>query len=451
MSLIRNTISSVRQKIQNKEHRAPVYFTVSSLGMTVAGLLSTIATTHYINPRDLGLWASVSLAAVYASFLMAGLSNGLSRELPYYLGANDTNMAQRLAATTLFYTLLCCVLTTLGTVAAIVYLISKHASSQVIYSVIAVAILIIIKFYTNYLFTTFRSKNSFVALSWVQVWQTIVTVVALPLLVLGYGGMLVRTVLISALGLYWMHRARPMMVTPSWNTKSFKLLFKTGIMIFAPDYVAGAAGTFDKVALLKYGGVEQLGYYALALSAYSAFQSVPTSIAHYVYPRMSHHYGRTNNPRVIWGIAWKTNLIVLACMLPIAVVGSLLMPPSVRLLFPKYVAGTRAAEIALFAGAAYGATVGTNALSSMKAWSHLVSYQLLYSLLLVVGPFLGVRFASTPLTGVAYGVLGANVGGAILGLLITFSATHSNAVVPQDPTEPDVVAQPSIGEPEQVV
>jgi O-antigen/teichoic acid export membrane protein len=218
---------------------------------------------------------------------------------------------------------------------------------------------------------------------------------------------------------------------------SFSLLLKTGIPIFATDYISNCAGTFDRVVLLKFGGIEQVGLYALAISAYAAFQVVPQSIAHYVYPRMSHHYGRTNNPRVLWVIAWKTSLIVAGSMIPIAVVGCWLLPTGVKFLFPKYVAGTHAAEIALFTAVAYGATMGANALASLKAWSYLFAYQLSYAGLLFVAPFVGVRLFSSPLNGVAYGMLGANLLGAILSLTITFAATRrklGNALSGDSPT-----------------
>jgi hypothetical protein len=150
---------------------------------------------------------------------------------------------------------------------------------------------------------------------------------------------------------------------------------------------------------------------------------------------MSHHYGRTNNPRVLWGMAWKTSLIVVGSMIPIALAGCWLLPASVKFLFPKYVTGTHAAEIALFTAVAYGATQGANALASLKAWSHLFAYQLSYAGLLAIAPFIGVRMFSSPLDGVAYGMLGANLVGAILALGITFAATHgkSNNTLTVDP------------------
>jgi O-antigen/teichoic acid export membrane protein len=436
--LLRGAFSSVREKWRSKEHRAPVFFTASSILLSVAQLLSGVVIVHYIGPREMGLWASVSLALTYAFFALAGVQNGLSRELPYYLGANNEGMARRLAATTLFYTAGGCLLALFAGAGAVALLIEKHSDSKLTYAVAAVTLLVMFKFYQNYLFVTFRSKNSFMDLARVQVWQAALMVLALPLLLLRYDGMLLRYVLVAGLGLYLMHRARPMAVVPSWKMDSFSLLLKTGIPIFATDYISNCAGTLDKVALLKFGGIEQVGLYALAISAYAAFQVVPQSIAHYVYPRMSHHYGRTNNPHVLWGMAWKTSLIVVGSMIPIAVVGCWLLPTAVRFLFPKYVAGTHAAEIALFTAVAYGATMGANALASLKAWSYLFAYQLSYAGLLAVAPFMAVRLFSSPLDGVAYGMLGANLVSAILALGITFAATHrkSGNTLGGDPAAP---------------
>jgi O-antigen/teichoic acid export membrane protein len=427
-----SAFSSAREKWRTKERRAPVFFTASSILLSVAQLLSGVAIVHFVGPREMGLWASVNLALTYAFFALAGMQNGLSRELPYYLGANNDGVARRLAATTLFCTAGACLLAFFAGAGVVVFLIWKHSDSKLTCAVAAVTLLVMFKFYSNYLFVTFRSKNSFMDLARVQVWQAGLIILALPLLFLRYDGMLLRYVLVGGASLYLMHRIRPMAVVPSWRMDSFSLLLKTGIPIFATDYITNCAGTLDKVALLRFGGVEQVGLYALAISAYGAFQVVPQSIAHYVYPRMSHHYGRTNNPKVLWSIAWKTSLIVVVSMIPIAVVGCWLLPMAVTLLFPKYAAGVHAAEIALFTAVAYGATMGSNALASLKAWSHLFAFQFSYAGLLVVAPFLGVRVFSSPLEGVAYGMLGANLLSAVLALGITFAATHrksDNALV----------------------
>lgn len=447
-------VSLVKGIWRNKEHQGPVLFTASSIGLSVAQMASGIVIVHYVAPAEMGIWSSVSLALVYSLFVLVGIQNGLSRELPYYLGANNEEMARSLAATTLFYTSVGCILSLVGGACVVVVLLREDRDPKLIYAVAAMSLMVTFQFYQYYLFLTFRSKNSFLKLARVQIWQASIMLLTLPLLFLfHYEGMLLRAVLVAGLALYLMHRVRPIVVRPAWSSASFWLLIKTGLPIFATDYVRTVCGTVDKLVLLRFAGVEQVGLYALATTAAAAFQVLPQSIAHYVYPRMSHHYGRTNNPRVLWGIAYKVTLVVVAAMIPVALIGYFLLPWTVKMLFPKYVAGTHAAQIMLFASVASGATIGANALSSLKAWSHLIGFQFSYAALTASAPFFGIHMFKSPLNGVAYSVLIANVISVILALGFTYAATHSHKttgfgtlasapeVPPVDPSEvPDEVA-----------
>jgi O-antigen/teichoic acid export membrane protein len=420
-------VSLVQGIWRNKEHQGPVLFTASSIWLSVAQMASGIVIVHYVAPKEMGIWSSVSLALVYSLFVLVGIQNGLSRELPYYLGANNEEMARSLASTTLFYTSIGCILSLVGGTCAVAVLLWERRDSKLIYAVAAMTLMVTFQFYQYYLFLTFRSKNSFLKLAWVQTWQAFIMLFTLPLLFLfHYEGMLLRAVLVAGLALYLMHRVRPIVVRPAWSTASFWLLIKTGLPIFATDYVRTVCGTVDKLVLLKYVGVEQVGLYALAVTAAAAFQVLPQSIAHYVYPRMSHHYGRTNNPRVLWGIAYKVTLVVVVAMIPVALVGYLVLPWAVKALFPKYVAGTHAAQIMLFASVAGGATISSNALSSLKAWSHLIGFQFSYAGLTAVAPFIGIYMFKSQLNGVAYSVLIANMISVILALGFTYAATHSH-------------------------
>src|ERR1700728_1837637 len=127
MNIVRSSLWSLKEKLLDKERRAPVLFTASSMAMSAAGMLAGIVVVHYIAPRDMGLWNSVNLAVTYSFFILAGVQNGLSRELPYYLGANNKDMAGHLAATTLFYTVGGCILALVVVSGAIAFLTWRHA------------------------------------------------------------------------------------------------------------------------------------------------------------------------------------------------------------------------------------------------------------------------------------------------------------------------------------
>jgi O-antigen/teichoic acid export membrane protein len=140
---------------------------------------------------------------------------------------------------------------------------------------------------------------------------------------------------------------------------------------------------------------------------------------------MTYAYGKEGSLAALWERAWKATALVLAVMLPLAIAASLTIPWLVPTLFPKYSPGARAAQILVFAALFYGAAIGVNALWSMKAWAYMVTYQVTGSMLRVLGPFLGVSLHGDPLSGVAWGMLGANATQMALGLCLTYHATHA--------------------------
>lgn len=423
----RTTVAAFRDKWLNREKSAPLLYMGSSVAMSLAQMVAGIVVVRYVVPFELGLWNSINLALTYSWFVLAGAQNGLSRELPFFLGAKDDEHAERLTGTALYCTACATLLFLVSGLACLGVLAVTHADPRLLLAVGGTTLLIAFNFYKNYLTVTFRSKNSFWDLSRVQFAQTALMLFTLPLIaVFQYQGMVYRTVLVTGLALGLMHYVRPMRVAPVWDKASVVSLLKTGIPIFLLDYLRLSAMTFDRVALLYFGGVLDVGYYALALSVCTAFEVIPLSVGNYVYPRMTYRYGQSNDPRSVWDLARKATVVTLAAMVPLAVVGWFLLPPVVQILFPKYAEGTFAAQLMLLTALGTGGVVGVNALWSMKAWKWMVTYQTCLGVLMMVGPFVGVMLASSPLTGAALGIMVGRLLMVPIGIAITYVATHTH-------------------------
>jgi O-antigen/teichoic acid export membrane protein len=430
-------VTSFRQKWLPRKRNAPLLYTGSSVLLSVAQMVSSIVLVRWILPQELGLWQSVYLALPYAYFLLCGINNGLSRDLPYYSGMADDATARSLASTAQFHTGVGSLITLIAGAGTCVFLTLRHHDVKLIFAVAAVTLLIIFNFYRNYFIVTFRSKSSFIALSWAQVLEASLMLASLPLVYyLRYTGMLLRLVIVSGLVVYFMCRFRPIKVASTWDWKSLRLLLTTGLPIFALDYLRNCSGTLPSLALLHIGGVLQVGYFALAVSACAAFEVIPNSVSQYVYPRMSYRYGRDKKAGALWGLCWKSSLVVVAVMLPLAIVGWFCLPPVIARLFPKYVAGTRAAQLMLFAAVCAGPAVCTNALWSIKAWKAMIAFQLTASALIAGAPFAGARMLASPLTGVAVGVVVARCLATAVGVALTYAATHPRSEALPGPLAP---------------
>jgi O-antigen/teichoic acid export membrane protein len=419
--LVKLSIASIKHSI--KTHSGAISYTLSSVSKSFAQLLTGLLIARFIAPGELGLWNSVSLATTYAFFVQAGIINGLSRDLPFHLGAGDSARAEKLAATAQLFTVLGCLFVIVCGGAALLFY--RSAGYIVLISIIAIALITAFTFYQNYLMVTFRSKDSFAALAKVQFWSVLLMFLTLPALYFWhYDGMLLRAALITGGGVLLLHLVRPMKVGLTWDWGAFRDLMKIGLPIFALAYLESTAGTVDRIVLLSKGGIEQVGYYSFALLAFGAFGIIPISLASYIYPRMTYSFGKERDPLALWTAAWRWTLVIILIMLPIAICGSICIPFIVPRLFPQYSAGVSAAQILLFGAVFYGGAIGVNALWSMKAWKFMVAYQVTGSLLRVAGPFVGVLICSSPLLGVSYGMAAAYGVTCCAGLVLTYLGTH---------------------------
>jgi O-antigen/teichoic acid export membrane protein len=406
-----------------KRFIAPVIYASSSVALSGANLVTGILVIRWIQPEQLGVWHSARLAVTYSFFLLAGINNGLNRELPFYLGSSNENKARGLAATALYCNMVGCSLAFLGGIVATI--VFWNRSQIILFSIIAVSILIICSFYRNYLTVTFRSHDAFRRLGNMQFLEASLLIVTVPLVFFfNFGGLLFRLCLVSVIMLIAIHIIRPVKVRPIFESDSFLLLAKTGFPIFALDYIATTAGTCDRLALLHAGGPILVGYYALSSIANETMSVIPLSIANYFYSRMSFQYGKHSDPKILWKAAIKISFIIPLIMLPICLVGYTVLPSLISHFFPKYINGIGAARVMLWVALFSGAAVGSNILWSLKAWKWMVSYQVTLSVMLALFPFAGVFLNHSPLLGVVYGLLISRIIAFLLTIWMTYMATH---------------------------
>ena len=84
-----------------------VNFTMASMGLMAAAMLSNLVIIRWLEPEETGVWQTLVLAQSYMAFAQLGFFNGLNREFPFWVGKGDVEKAHRMAATTLTQSLFC--------------------------------------------------------------------------------------------------------------------------------------------------------------------------------------------------------------------------------------------------------------------------------------------------------------------------------------------------------
>ncbi|MEO6305840.1 MAG: oligosaccharide flippase family protein [Bacteroidia bacterium] len=418
---VKNNFNKISQLYT--QYKTPILFSGGSVAKAFAQMIVGFVIAKFVTPKDFGLWNTLNLALTYSLFVQAGLINGLNRELPYLFGKGEEKEATNMAGTVQTFTLISSVLVLLAGAGYIIF--SDIKNPKVYYGIMGVTVLIVLNYYQSYLFSTFRSKNSFLNLSKLQFAHAFTNIVTLIFVFYyTYYGLVLKAITVSLIYVTLMHFTRPIKVGLLWNKEAFYKLIKVGLPIFALSYLEAIAGTTDKMLLLKYSNLENLGIYSFGFYALSSFSIFPSSIASYIYPKMTYNYGKTNDKLIMWKYAKKITLILLAVLTPIAILGYLICPILIERFFPAYLASAPIMQILLFAGVFSGSVIGVNALWSMKSWKYLITYQLIFCILLVGGPFIGLQLFENKLEGISYGLLIGHFINLFSGITFTYLATH---------------------------
>ena len=147
-----------------KKYKSPIVYSASGVIKTFSQLIVTIFVGKFITPYDLGLWTSINLFLSYSVLLQSGIINGLNRELPFNLGRGDSKNAEKLAGTAQSYTLL---ISFIAILVSIIIFFTSSYGLKLKYTILTIGILIALTYYQHFLFATYRSKSSFLKLSYI--------------------------------------------------------------------------------------------------------------------------------------------------------------------------------------------------------------------------------------------------------------------------------------------
>lgn len=404
-----------------RSYRTVVRFSLASTTHSAATMLASLVLLRWVSPEDLGLWHSLLLVQSYSLLLTAGVFNGLSRELPFRLGAKDP-VTHELTATAQ------AVATGTAVILAILSVGAFFASDDPRLKYVLPAVLLCTggTLYQQFLVVTYRSDRSFAQLAVIRWVQAITTVATLPMVYwLGYYGLPLRFAVLTAMSVVVGHLWRPIKVRPALDRQHLVRLMKVGLPIFFFGYLSQVSETFPRLILLAEFGTREVGIFAPAAAALAMFTMLPRAIGQYVGPQLSHRLGETRDPQALWPVAWKTSAAMLLLSLPVAAMGYYLLPPVVATLFPEYVASIPAVRWILLAGVFMGSTMGTGAALSTKAWRWMGLYTTTRVVASYGCPLLLLRVMAEPLEAVALGYAVAQLLAFAMGTWAAYMSTHS--------------------------
>jgi len=233
---------------------------------------------------------------------------------------------------------------TVLTIIAIFYLIQK----QYIYAAgfFSYGLSSIFHYYgQNYLQILFRTNHDFNKLSNITL---IISILSLMTVLFvwkwQFYGLCMRSVFLVAVELFFLWKWKPLSVIPKMNYEMIREIMKVGLPIFIVGIVFALWGTVQNTLVLKFGGAEQFGFFALAIMIENSLGIVTSSVSQVIYPKMAFEYGAGRGVSELLKLSFKPILIAFIILTPSIFVVWNILPFIVDWLLPKYINGIDAAR-----------------------------------------------------------------------------------------------------------
>ena len=327
---------------------------VSNLILTFQGIIIL----KFVSPSVMGIWLALQLIQNYGIQCHFGILNGMSRQIPFYIGKDMKDYSERIESSARQNIL---ILSLTGLVILFILYISKIFSSEMNLFIFAMILITIIRLNMEFHVALFKAKQQFKKASIIIASEAMLMLLALPLVYfMQLDGLILRSLICAILLLILSLKLNNWI----YKIEASYLLTKEVIFIGFPIMILGLAlllfGSMDRLMILKFLDTEALGIYSIGLAVASILSLIPAFSGQSFYPRMVELYGSKGICKKIIIMCIQASLISLAITSLGVILIYFLLPTFVEYFLESYTDGLMAMKIILISGLILALTAGPN-------------------------------------------------------------------------------------------
>lgn len=326
-----------------------IIYTVSTLFSQICGVLTSILTRRYLTPEIMGIWASLMLFVNYASFAHLGLFTAVEIRVPYLKGKGLLQEIQRVRETSIFFCSLINLIILIILFALSYRHYSIHSDASFVLGMRMMSLIVVATLFYNLYIGFMRADKDFRSLSWSLVINSLFMLVLVIALVSKWSinGMYLATAVSSAasvLFLIWRSRYK---LRLHFDKEIFFSLGKIGMPFFVAGFVYTFLLSIDKLIIIKMLGMQQLGFYSIAILVMSYTSTFPKIFGIVMTPNVQEEYGKTDSVQHIMKYV-RNPAEIMALFIPVLLAAAyFMMPIIVQLFMPKYILGIQSMKLLL--------------------------------------------------------------------------------------------------------
>ncbi len=311
------------------------------------GFITSIAMRRFLGPFYIGVWSLFRVALDYSSYLLLGISEGVSYKIPFLTGQNNTVEEERVKNNAFNFIFLVSLLTSAALLITALFF-RKSYPPEVITGLTVLAFYVILDRACGYYMLLLRTKMNFTVLSKSIIFDAVVNLCLILLLVKNYKiyGLYLSVILLSVLNTLYIHSQAKYRIRLTFKFQGIWELIKTGSPIAVLGFMDWVLISIDRIMIAKMIGITFVGYYSISIMT-KGYISQLSGFGTVLYPRLLERYGKSQKIQDIQKFV-ITPVLINAYLMPLVLgVIYFLIPVLVKAILPKFIPGILATQILL--------------------------------------------------------------------------------------------------------
>ncbi|MBI2095261.1 MAG: oligosaccharide flippase family protein [Candidatus Omnitrophica bacterium] len=315
---------------------AGVYSSASILTQAIT-LAAAILARRFLGPTQMGVWALLQVLLIYSSYTPLGVTEAISREIPFYQGKGRPDEVERVKNLVFSFSLLSAFLMSAGILGYAFWRIGS-LPSEIFYGLLFISALVILQRVSNLEIAFLRGYKHFSLASSQMIFSSLVNAALVAFFswryqLYGFMWAMMASFLFNIFYIRAYHR-----FGFRWGLEWRRIweLIQYGFPLMIVGLMSTVFLTIDKLMIAKLLGLKELGIYSVALLAYTYLVTVPNSIGIVLIPNFHEKFGKTERSHELKGYLDKSAKAFSEIM-PILIAGVwFFVPYFAKLILPDY-------------------------------------------------------------------------------------------------------------------
>lgn len=315
---------------------ASLYSTMVILTQIIT-LVAGILTRRFLGPTQAGVWALLQIILVYAGYALLGVTQSVSREIPFYQGKGDHAKAEEIKNLVYSFSTLVSWIISFG---CVIYalLMRTRLLPELFFGLIFISVLIMLQRLSNLYVSFLRGYKLFSLAAKQMFFSAIANAAFVVFLSYRYKvyGFMIAMCLSFLFNIFFIKIHHSFHFKWYFDIKKIAGLIQYGLPLVAVSLMSSFFITIDKLMIAKIVGIDQLGLYSVALLAYTFLNNLPNSIGIVLIPHFHQKFGETEKAESLRAYLEKSTQVFETIMPLLIGMGWFLIPYFARLMLPDF-------------------------------------------------------------------------------------------------------------------